>query len=163
MIAKNFLSAGLVALVFALASAPQPAQANWIDDASSSGQRVFQATFDTWTESDLRSYLLDRGIISPASTKEQLVVMAKQDYDSLGSSASSATNSAASSASSLAQSVYSRASSVQSMVSCAPTSSAHGVVAPFSKCVGFGNDLTSSPFIRFALATSLLAGRCFRF
>lgn len=48
MIAKRFLSVGLVAVCLALAA--QPAQANWIDDAQAGGQRVFQAAFDTWTE-----------------------------------------------------------------------------------------------------------------
>jgi hypothetical protein len=59
---------------------------------------------------------LERGIIAPTSTKEQLVVMAKQDYGKLQSSAASATDAAASSASSVANSVYSAASVVESAV-----------------------------------------------
>lgn len=50
MIANTkFLTVGVVALCLALAGS-QPARADWIQDASVGGQRVFQAAFDTWTE-----------------------------------------------------------------------------------------------------------------
>lgn len=78
---------------------------------------MFQAAFDTWSESDLRSYLLDRGVVSPQSTKEQLVVLAKQDYASLSASAASATAQASKAANDVAQSAYSLASSIESAVS----------------------------------------------
>ncbi|CAO1627931.1 unnamed protein product [Parajaminaea phylloscopi] len=134
MIAKRFLSVGLVALCLALAS--QPASANWVDDVQAGGQRVFQAAFDTWTESDLRSYLLERGIISPASTREQLVVLAKQDYSALSKSAVSATAEASATASAAAQSVYSLASSLESVASASASSvskTASGAASSASK------------------------------
>lgn len=50
MIANRFLSVGLVALCLVLAAGTQPARADWIQDATAGGQRVFQAAFDSWTE-----------------------------------------------------------------------------------------------------------------
>ncbi len=41
--------------------------------------------------SDLRSYLLDRGVIAPTSTREQLVSLARQDYDAVRKSVNDAT------------------------------------------------------------------------
>lgn len=67
--------------------------------------------------SDLRSYLLERGIISPSSTREQLVVLAKQDYKSVRSSVEDASEYASNSASNAADQVYSAAASIQSAVS----------------------------------------------
>lgn len=114
---KSFITASAVAMCLALAASNvQPVEANWIDDAQAGGQRVFQATFDTWAESDLRSFLLDRGIVAPQSTREQLVVLAKQDYDYIRSSAASASDTAAKTASQVADQVYSAAAKVQSAV-----------------------------------------------
>jgi hypothetical protein len=45
---KHFITASLVALCLALAA--QPVQADWIQDGTAGGQRVFQAAFDRWTE-----------------------------------------------------------------------------------------------------------------
>lgn len=66
--------------------------------------------------SDLRSYLLERGIIAPTSTKEQLITLAKQDYSKVQASAIAATDAASASATSAANSVYSAASSIESAV-----------------------------------------------
>lgn len=79
--------------------------------------RLTWVSFSVHTfRSDLRSYLLERGIISPTSTREQLVVLAKQDYSALSKSAVSATASASSHASAAAESAYSLASSLESAV-----------------------------------------------
>jgi hypothetical protein len=32
----------------------------------------------SWTESQLREWLMEKGIVSPSSTREQLLVLAKQ-------------------------------------------------------------------------------------
>lgn len=50
MIANKYVSVSLIAVCLALAAAPQPAQANWIQDTQAGGQKVFQAAFDTWSE-----------------------------------------------------------------------------------------------------------------
>lgn len=50
MVTKRFLTVGLVALTLALATSTQEARADWIQDATHGGQRVFQAAFDSWTE-----------------------------------------------------------------------------------------------------------------
>ncbi|CAO1618319.1 unnamed protein product [Sympodiomycopsis kandeliae] len=120
MIANKYLSVGLIAICLALAT--QPAQANWIQDSKSGGQKVFQAAFDTWSESDLRAYLLERGVVSPQSTKEQLVVLAKQDYAAVSASALSATAQASKAANEAAQSAYSFASSIESVASASASS-----------------------------------------
>lgn len=114
---KTFISASAVAFCLALAASnTQPVQANWMDNASANGQRVYQAAFDTWSESDLRSFLLNRGIIAPQSTREQLAVLAKQDYDAVRATAASASGTAAKTASQIADQVYSAAANFQSFV-----------------------------------------------
>jgi len=35
---------------------------------------------DTWSDSDLRSFLVQQGVVSPSGTREQLVVLAKEKY-----------------------------------------------------------------------------------
>lgn len=61
------------------------------NDAYASGQHVFQAaeeqrkaawesTIDAWDESALRNFLLERGVVEPKGTREQLSLLAKQKY-----------------------------------------------------------------------------------
>jgi len=57
---------------------------SWTQDQYNSAQKSFTSvkddSFDTWTESDLRSWLLERGIVSPNSKREELVLLAKHQY-----------------------------------------------------------------------------------
>jgi hypothetical protein len=59
---------------------------------------------------------LERGVVAPSSTKEQLIVLAKQDYSKIQKSAASASDAASANAQSAASSVYSAASSIESAV-----------------------------------------------
>ena len=42
---------------------------------------LFFYASSSWTESQLRDYLLEQGVVTPKTTKEQLVVLAKQKYN----------------------------------------------------------------------------------
>ncbi len=74
--------------------------------------------------SDLRSYLLDQGIVAPSNTREQLVVLAKQNYKGLSSSLASAPSAASSAWYDSVASVYSAASSYESAARAAATNAA---------------------------------------
>lgn len=58
---------------------------SWSQDQYNAAQKSFTSvkddSFDTWTESDLRSWLLERGIVSPNSKQEELVLLAKHHYN----------------------------------------------------------------------------------
>ena len=49
MVKTAFISASTLALCLALAGVQQ-ARADWIQDATLGGQKVFKAAFDGWTE-----------------------------------------------------------------------------------------------------------------
>jgi hypothetical protein len=74
---------------------------------------VSDAVIDGWKETQLRQYLLENGIISPASTQEQLVLMAKNKASQLSSAVRKPTP-AASHVSTAANSAASYASGVAS-------------------------------------------------
>lgn len=50
--------------------------------AGSNTQKVFadsqQSTVDAWTDSQLRSFLLEKGIVKPASKREELLLLARE-------------------------------------------------------------------------------------
>lgn len=48
------------------------------DQAASGGQYVFDSVASQWSESDLRQFLLEKGVISPSSKREELVLLAKE-------------------------------------------------------------------------------------
>lgn len=50
MVRPNFVSVGLLALCMVLATAPQHAQADIIQDATKAGANAFDAAFDSWSE-----------------------------------------------------------------------------------------------------------------
>ncbi|KZV62955.1 hypothetical protein PENSPDRAFT_758355 [Peniophora sp. CONT] len=61
------------------------------NDAYGAGQHVFQAaeqqrkaawesTIEAWDESALRNFLLERGVVEPKGTREELALLAKQKY-----------------------------------------------------------------------------------
>ncbi len=51
MVSNTFIKASTLALCLALAGVgTQTAKADWIQDATLGGQKVFQAAFDGWTE-----------------------------------------------------------------------------------------------------------------
>lgn len=52
-------------------------------------QDVEASAFDSWDESRLRNFLLEQGIVQPKSTREQLVLAAKKQYNSYTNAASS--------------------------------------------------------------------------
>jgi Putative nuclear envelope organisation protein len=49
--------------------------------AQHSFQNVKDSVFDTWDESTLRQFLLDRGVVDPSGPREQLVQLAKEKYN----------------------------------------------------------------------------------
>lgn len=80
----SILTVGLLAITPALASswfAADEEQKPWTAEQLEKAQTVFgnvkDSAFDTWSESQLRQFLLDQGVIEPKGTKEQLVQMAR--------------------------------------------------------------------------------------
>ncbi|GAB1523631.1 hypothetical protein RhiTH_006781 [Rhizoctonia solani] len=84
-------------------------QDNWNSAQSWTEARVNQASktladlkesaFDTWDESQLRSFLVDHGVVAPSGPKEKLIVSAKQYYRSYASAVSSLSAAASATAS----------------------------------------------------------------
>lgn len=78
----------LLAVSPALASSwfgtDEPEPRAWTNDQLEKAQSVFNTVkddaFNTWTESQLRQFLLDQGVIEPKGTKEQLAQMARNQY-----------------------------------------------------------------------------------
>ncbi|KAF8658427.1 hypothetical protein AX16_001978 [Volvariella volvacea WC 439] len=50
------------------------------DSARQSVQNLRESSFDAWDESRLRQFLLERGVVSPHSTREHLALIAKSKY-----------------------------------------------------------------------------------
>lgn len=109
-------------------------QENWNSATSYLGSKAGQAQnafqgqrsglVDSWTDSELRSYLLEQGIISPSSKREELLVLAKQKYGTASNSASSAAGRASNSASSAASRASNTASSAAGRASKSASSAA---------------------------------------
>jgi hypothetical protein len=80
--------------------------ATWTQDQYYNAQKAFadvkDDAFDSWSESRLREFLLEQGVISPKGTREQLSLMAKQKYRAYSNAASSFASSASASATSVA-------------------------------------------------------------
>ncbi|CAE6487414.1 unnamed protein product [Rhizoctonia solani] len=70
-----------------------------VNQASKALTDIKESAFDTWDESQLRSFLVDQGIVAPSGPKEKLVVSAKQYYRSYASAASSLSAAASATAS----------------------------------------------------------------
>ncbi|CAE6485653.1 unnamed protein product [Rhizoctonia solani] len=60
-----------------------------INQASKALADVKESAFDTWDESQLRSFLVEQGVVAPSGPKEKLVLTAKQYYRSYASAVSS--------------------------------------------------------------------------
>ena len=105
--------AGLLTVATLVAS-PYVAEANAKDDSVSLMEKCTGLDFGSWSEQGLRSYLLERGVVSPGSTFEKLVQLAKKDCSSLVDEVNAAIDSGKDAASSQFDSVMSIASSVQS-------------------------------------------------
>jgi hypothetical protein len=84
-------------------------KSNW-DSARTYGnhqaQQVFQGSqrsplVSSWTDSELRKFLLEHGVISPASKREELELQAKEFLSSASSAGAAATSNVASAASSV--------------------------------------------------------------
>ncbi|EJU00562.1 hypothetical protein DACRYDRAFT_117055 [Dacryopinax primogenitus] len=77
----------------ALAKANYDAVNSWEKAHVEHAQKVFsdakESLVDGWTESQLREFLLEQGIIAPASRSEQLRLLAKTRYKALSSAVSS--------------------------------------------------------------------------
>jgi hypothetical protein len=58
MVSTRFVSVGLLALSIAIVSQPALVQADAVQDALKAGEKGFGSLFDSWSESDLRSYLV---------------------------------------------------------------------------------------------------------
>jgi len=59
----------------------EPEPKAWTSEQLEKAQAVFNSVkddaFNTWTESQLRQFLMDQGIVEPKGTKEQLMQMAR--------------------------------------------------------------------------------------
>lgn len=85
-------------------------------------QHYFEAgtdsgTYSSWSDSSLRAYLLEHGIISPASKREELILLAKQHASSASNTATGVIAQATDSASSVASAVSSVGSAAASQAS----------------------------------------------
>ncbi|CAE6524875.1 unnamed protein product [Rhizoctonia solani] len=60
-----------------------------INQASKSFADLKESAFDTWDESQLRSFLVEQGVVAPSGPKEKLALTAKQYYRSYASAVSS--------------------------------------------------------------------------
>ncbi|KAG8747439.1 hypothetical protein FRC10_001110 [Ceratobasidium sp. 414] len=70
------------------------------NQASKSLQDLKESAFDTWDESQLRSFLVEQGVVAPSGPKESLQLAAKQHYRAYASAASSFSAAASATASS---------------------------------------------------------------
>jgi len=65
----------------------------WTEDVYNAAKAKYEgltaATFDTWDESRLRSFLVEQGIVEPSGPREQLVLAAKKQYNAYTAAASS--------------------------------------------------------------------------
>lgn len=50
MVKTSFISVGLLALCIAIATAPQPVAADWVQDFTKGGSKAFDSAFQTWSE-----------------------------------------------------------------------------------------------------------------
>jgi len=120
----GFSKENLVALV----------QSNWEAAKNAAGLKpkvddtwmnnVKRGAFETWTESQLRSFLLDRGIVSPNGKREELEILAKEQYSKLSASATSLNNLLYGSMTSAASVASASASSAASVASASAASAA---------------------------------------
>ena len=69
--------------------AAQQYGADQYNAAQQSFQNIKDAAFDTWDESTLRQFLLEHGVVAPAGPREQLVLLARQQYRGAQDAASS--------------------------------------------------------------------------
>ncbi|CAE6443715.1 unnamed protein product [Rhizoctonia solani] len=60
-----------------------------INQASKSFADLKESAFDTWDESQLRSFLVEQGVVAPSGPREKLALAAKQYYRSYASAVSS--------------------------------------------------------------------------
>lgn len=114
----------------ASSSSSASAQASaWSSEQYAKAQQVYHGlkadAFDAWDESKLREFLLEQGVVEPKGPREQLVLLAKQKYNSYSSAASEYS----ASASSLASGASASASSLASGASASVTSLASGASA----------------------------------
>lgn len=65
----------------------------WSQDQYNKAQKSFQnvkdSTFDTWSDSRLREFLLEQGVVEPSGPRESLVLAAKGQYKAYTNAASS--------------------------------------------------------------------------
>jgi len=94
----------------------ESAPSKWTRDQYEAAQKYFQgvkeSTFDTWSESRLREFLLEQGIVAPSGPRESLVLTAKGQYRAYTDAASSLSTSLASRATNCYVQVSKSASSI---------------------------------------------------
>ncbi|KAG8909012.1 hypothetical protein FRB99_000115 [Tulasnella sp. 403] len=59
------------------------------DAAKARFEGIQASTFDTWNESQLRTFLVEQGMVAPSGPREQLVLSAKQQYNAYAAAAAS--------------------------------------------------------------------------
>ncbi|KAF8298210.1 hypothetical protein DL93DRAFT_2103038 [Clavulina sp. PMI_390] len=107
-------------------------EANWyagqawsekqVESAKEQYANVKTAAFDTWSESQLRDFLVKQGIVAPSGPREQLVLAANKQYRAYTSAASSL--SAAASTAVYGDKMYQASKSVSSLSSAATSAAA---------------------------------------
>ncbi|CAE6404769.1 unnamed protein product [Rhizoctonia solani] len=103
-----------------------------VNQASKSLADIKESAFDTWDESQLRSFLVEQGVIAPSGPKEKLIVNAKQYYRSYASAVSSLSAAASATASTA---VYGDYGYQASKSASSASQSASAVAASGSACV----------------------------
>ncbi|PKI82947.1 hypothetical protein MVES1_003675 [Malassezia vespertilionis] len=112
-----YVARSLLVACAALLAAPQLAQANAVKDAAGALRHCTGLNFGSWDEHSLRAFLLDRGIVAPASNSEKLAQLAKKDCEELARNFESGKGSMRKIASQDWSTALSAASSMQSAVS----------------------------------------------
>ncbi|CCA76061.1 hypothetical protein PIIN_10061 [Serendipita indica DSM 11827] len=91
-----FLSSTAIASSWFGSDEPEPKQ--WSQEQLDKAQKAYASVHDSamqsWTDSQLRQFLMDQGVIEPKGTKEQLLQMARSHRKSFSSALSSASASA---------------------------------------------------------------------
>ncbi|QRV87466.1 Ish1 domain protein [Ceratobasidium sp. AG-Ba] len=113
--------------------------------ASKTLQDLKESAFDTWDESQLRSFLVEHGVVAPSGPKEKLIVAAKQYYRSYASAASSFSAAASATASTAIYGDYGyQASKSASSASKSATSVAASASARAAKALDDSTDYVYS-------------------
>jgi len=91
------------------------------DNAAAGGQYYFDSAASQWSDSDLRQFLLEKGVISPSTKREELLLLAREYGIDATKSVSSAWAASTDAASNVGDAIVDNASSVFYAVADAPS------------------------------------------